>query len=548
MDETWLRLRQEFLTWGMHFGELPPHAVLYDAREFLMRENNGYDSARLLWKKLKKYRPEVLYGKGYGAAPLLINLQAVAASEGYKISTLLVRDQRKETNRRRLVEGPRPRFNVKAIFIDDIINAGNTANTLEQELLAEGIRVNTVAFACLYDGVKTYTPPHGTRAIVSRGKPVESLFTRHDMGVTRVDAKRNLIKRQQWRFLPRCWGNENRPKAGPKIFKDSVFYPVDTGDVYCLDLASGEIKWKFSHQRPSHSTQDISSELVFFEDRLYYSGYDGITRCLDVNTGEPVWERCFATYQHSTAEIDPVKRCLYLNGEVQTYNPSTNTTPNNSSDISCVDIDTGDLIWRSQPTAATGPGSVKILNDQRMVVSSNDQHLRCHDRTNGRLLWAVKFEGDVKGKAGVLGNRIYAVCEKGNFQVIEFDGRVINNHRVNVKSRHQFVAVSEQHQRVLIVANDYIHCYDPNGVRQWVTTSRGSINTTGVIYKNYFLTVSDIGYVLVVDIMTGAKITTDVTGIKTNSVPYWNNEKLVIAGLRKGLYVFDTHDIEERHA
>ncbi len=546
MNDEWLRLRQGLLTYGVHFGELPPHVILYDCREFLMHKDYGFAAAKLLWKKLKKYNAEVLYGEGYGAAAVLFNLQAAAAADGVFVSTLLVREQRKERNRRRLVEGPRPRANAKAIFVDDIINAGNTCQKLESRLLEDGIKVLTVAYACVFDGVKTHYSPHGTRAIRARGKPVEALFTRHDLGITRVDAKKSLIKNTAWRFLPRQWGNENRPKAGPKLYKDRVFYALDSGDVYCLDAGTSEIYWKFSSQRPWHPELDISSELVIFEDRLYYSCYDGITRCLDIFTGDIIWERLLATYQHSTVEIDPDLRFLYLNGEVLEYNHTTKRASNTSSDISCVNVDTGDLIWRSPPIHATGPGSCKIVDQDTLVVSSNDQHLRCHNRHDGSLLWTVKFLGDIKGKAAVFDNKIYAVCEQGNFQIIERNGQVLKNFRVGVKSRHQFVAVSEQHRCILIVAQHYVHCYNEHGDRLWVTSTRGNLVTSGVVYKDYFLTISETGYVLVVDINTGNKVTSDYTNIKTNSLPYWDNNKLIIQGLRKGLFVFDTHDIEEQ--
>lgn len=540
MDSDLEKLKSGILNRGLFFGEVPDGTFIWDLRECLMFEDYGYLASRLLWEKIKKYDPEVLYGPGTGALPLLTHIQAIALSENKKLSILSVRDSRKEHNRKRLVEGPRPRHGARAVYIDDLFNGGTTWNKAPQKLLEENIYLDTKAIAVVVDGQRLGTTTGGVRRAEARGTPVESLFKRGDFGLTRMDGKKHVVKKQCWRLLSRNEGDQGRLKNPPKIYKDKVFHITDQGILYCLDLETGDINWMFSPILPYHGHAEVINMLQVVEDKLYYTSYDGTCRCFDTITGEMIWQIMTASYQHSSPEIDLVKRRFYLNAELL-CTTQQGKIANQQSDISCYDLDSGRLIWRSEPVAATGPGAVFIAGD-KLITSSNNKSLRCHDAATGKLIWTVPFTGDCKGRSAILNGRVFAVAENGDFKIIDIDtAQVIHHSLVGRRSRHQYLTSVPDLGIVLVMAEQNILAIDENGNKKWAVTGRGQLQTAGVLQGYHFLVVSNTGYAMIIDIRDGSKIASSMldTG-PVHAPPSWQDNKLAVHSLRRGLYLFET--------
>lgn len=545
------KLRKGILNHGVFFADSNVKGShIWDLRELLLQDNYAEIAGTLLWKKIKKYQPEVLYGDGYGCAPLMFALQNAARADNYQISVLWAREQRKDRNRKRLIEGPRPKDNARAIYIDDIFSYGSTWSKIHEKLKEENIKIITVALASILDLCRS---EGGTRRIFSHGYPVETLFRRHDLGFTRIDAKKLVVKKNLWRFLSKNLGNprgiQTRIKCPPTIYQNKVFHCTDQGVLYCLDLDSGNILWRYEPVTPYHKEVEVVNELQIFEDKLYYASYDGSCRCVDINTGSVVWQVLTATFQHATPEIDIKNRRLYINAElsIEEYDPASRSfsVKNNASDVSCYNLDNGSLIWRTEKIQGTGPGSVTMINDQMIVVGSNNNSLRCYRSSDGRFLWAVPFVDHIKGKAISFNEKIYAVDELGWFKIIDFYGNVLKTQRVGQRSRHQFLTVANDLGYILITSGTYIHCFDEHGQRIWISRARDTIETRGSLQGNYYMTVGkEKGYLQVNDVRDGSKIQGQHTHLgNVLAPPSWIDKKLAIHSQNKGLFVFETNDI-----
>ena len=544
------RLRQGILNHGLHFGEAGSY--IWDLREFLLKEDYSVLAANLLWKKIKKYQPEVLYGDGYGCAPLMFTIKTLASMDGYNIDVLWLRDKRKDHNRKRLIEGPRPKPHARAVYIDDLFSYGTTWSEVPAKLKEEKINIETVALVCVLDLWRN-GGLGGTRRVYARGLPIESLFTRHDLGITRIDAVKFAIKKPLWRLLTKNLGNprgiQTRLKCPPKIYKDKILHCTDQGDLYCLDLQTGYILWKYQPVVPYHKEKEVINEFQIVEDRLYYASYDGSCRCIDINTGEIIWQRLTATFQHSTPEFDLSNRRLYLNSELTKIKVDKNgkeTRLNESSDVSCYNMDTGDLIWRSKPVNGTGPGSVTLINDYQLVVSSNTKSLRSYDARTGEFLWDVPFLDHIKGKSIVINEKIYAVDESGHFKIIDFNGKVLKSIRVGMKSRHQFLTWVPDLDYIIVTASNIIHAYNEHGDRVWVSRTRDTVETRGSLFGNYYLTVAkEQGYIQVNDVRDGSKVQCFHNSIGTIlAPPSWDGKHLAIHSQNRGLYVYETNILD----
>ena len=121
----------------------------------------------VLADRLRERDARQVVGYGFGAHPLVCSVLAV--SEGDEFKGGLVREERKEHGRRRLVEGPvdsdRP-----VVMVDDIINSGRSASEALRLLRSAGFAV---------DGLLTlfnFTWSNGQDRIETEGLWVDSLL------------------------------------------------------------------------------------------------------------------------------------------------------------------------------------------------------------------------------------------------------------------------------------------------------------------------------------------------------------------------------------
>ncbi|MCS3695861.1 orotate phosphoribosyltransferase [Salinibacter ruber] len=118
-------------------------------------------------ERLRERGARQVVGYGFGAHPLVCSVLAV--SEGDEFKGGLIREERKEHGRRRLVEGPID-ADQPVVMVDDIINSGRSAS--------EALRlVRSAGFAV--DGLLTlfnFTWSNGQDRIEAKGLWVDSLL------------------------------------------------------------------------------------------------------------------------------------------------------------------------------------------------------------------------------------------------------------------------------------------------------------------------------------------------------------------------------------
>ncbi|HDP34598.1 MAG TPA: hypothetical protein ENN29_05755, partial [Candidatus Hydrogenedentes bacterium] len=88
---------------------------------------------------------------------------------------------------------------------------------------------------------------------------------------------------------------------------DAVYYGSSADDqVYCLDAATGVLRWRFFTEGPVRLAPTVA------DGRVYFSSDDGCAYCLDAKTGALVW-------RYSPAELD---RRLPGNSRIISYAPA----------------------------------------------------------------------------------------------------------------------------------------------------------------------------------------------------------------------------------
>jgi len=255
-------------------GKMPlrDKAFVFDLRSLTMHPTFGPMVGKMIWDRIKKYNIGCIFTKGVGGASLLTNIQVAARNEDIDLYTLIVRDSRKETNRKTLIEGVIPPASCKALFIDDLVNTGETFNQCKDAFAETGINVRLVGAAC----VVTLSNPIGTRSWDAQGVINECLFRRENFGITRSGAPRQLSLNLIDQILTNNSTSSIDLRSPPIIHDSKIYWATDEQKVYCYNLENNEIVW--SIETPI-SEEDQSSKgivnLMSIDDTFIFT----IQRC-----------------------------------------------------------------------------------------------------------------------------------------------------------------------------------------------------------------------------------------------------------------------------
>lgn len=144
-----------------------PIGWLLDTRVPMLDGELFTEVGEVLAQRLRERDVHQVVGYGFGAHPLVCSVLAASGLPPFKGG--LIRDERKEHGRRRLVEGPIAR-NEPVVLLDDIINSGRSAAQALRRLRDEDFTV---------DGLLTlfnFTWSNGQSRIEQEGLWVDSLL------------------------------------------------------------------------------------------------------------------------------------------------------------------------------------------------------------------------------------------------------------------------------------------------------------------------------------------------------------------------------------
>lgn len=505
-----------------------------DIRQALLTGGMLAYAGELIWDKIKKYQPEILVGQGIGAMNLLIATQIAAEKQNYKVNTLVSREARKMRQRHRLVEGPRPKHGARAIFVDDSMVMGSTYAKLKENLKEEGIEIDICAAVIFYDFYRQY----GSRRLEILGLPIERIFTRHDLGLTRIDPKNRPIEKQLvWRNLSYAqWAEKKYVQCPPTIYNEFVLFATDNHEVFCHRLNDGELIWSWQGSKPTME-KGIGSQLVIANNRVYFSSYDGNSYCLDLSTGLEIWAMRLDMFLHSTPYVNVESRELYLGTE--------GGLQYTRGDIVCQDIDTGLVKWRF-PTRHVIPASACFFNNQ-VICCSNDGYI--YSITDGKLNWS-KFIGISKGRPASYNNSLFVVTEDGKLLAIDSLGNILWERGCGVKTIHQFLQIHPN--GLLFIGNQEgsVIAFDSLGNQIWIRVIRGSAWFNLKLYKDELAVITQNGYAVILNALTGQKNSQSWLKYPVQSPPDFNDDYFVVHSADQGLLVYrrQTYDIPSTRA
>jgi len=144
-----------------------PIGWLLDTRIPMLDGELFTEVGEVLADRLRERGIYQVVGYGFGAYPLVCSVLSV--SDGVKFRGGLVREERKEHGRRRIVEGPIDR-DEPVVLLDDIINSGRSASQALRLLRRAGLDV--VGLLTLFN----FTWSSGQSRVETEGLWVDSLL------------------------------------------------------------------------------------------------------------------------------------------------------------------------------------------------------------------------------------------------------------------------------------------------------------------------------------------------------------------------------------
>ncbi len=144
-----------------------PIGWLLDTRIPMLDSDLFDEVGQVLANRLRERDLHQVVGYGFGAYPLVCSVLSAAEDTSFKGG--LVREERKEHGRRRLVEGPIDR-DAPVVLLDDIINSGRSASQALGLLRRAGLDV--VGLLTLFN----FTWSSGQSRLEAEGLWVDSLL------------------------------------------------------------------------------------------------------------------------------------------------------------------------------------------------------------------------------------------------------------------------------------------------------------------------------------------------------------------------------------
>jgi outer membrane protein assembly factor BamB len=160
--------------------------------------------------------------------------------------------------------------------------------------------------------------------------------------------------------------------AAPVVVGDSCYFA--TGDrVYGVEMATGNIKWKYPQEQSLTST--VKSTPAVIAGKLYFGTGDGKLYCLDATTGAFQW----------FFETRAALRCPPL------IEGGTMFLGSDDNSIYAIDAATGDTLWPKPFVARDDFGNGIAVGAGMVVGSCMDGNLYGVNASSGKLRWVFRL-------------------------------------------------------------------------------------------------------------------------------------------------------------
>ena len=247
---------------------------------------------------------------------------------------------------------------------------------------------------------------------------------RGDLRHTGVYSARGVtnLSRIKWKFH-----TPGRVISSPAIVNGVAYVGSTDGNLYALDVASGNLKWKFGTKSWVNSSPAVAAGLVYFES------YDSTFYAVEAPTGQMRWKfqtggekRYAGKHLHHlepAAETMPDPWDFYLSSP-SVWNDTVYFGSGDGS-IYALNAKSGALKWKFQTGDVVH--SSPAIADGILYIGSWDSYLYALDALNGKEKWRFKTGDDpeihnhvgIQSSPAVVDGFVYFGCRDGHVYAVD---------------------------------------------------------------------------------------------------------------------------------
>ena len=266
------------------------------------------------WDKYEKEYPFQVWGLELSAVPFISGIVLEWLKRWKNVNGFIIRKERKDSGLWKKIE-----WNInkeKIIIVDDLINSGsslsmvyNTLHLLERKIYKVYVFVH-------------FWKPSVKKILLRYQILLEYSFVLSDFG---IDIFQNSISHPKDKnkfpviypasYKLFSWNGANKfvpaMKSNP-IRRDKYIYVWWEGGVFsCICSNTGEVRWQFTVEKTRWHKNILSSPCIVWET-VIFGAYDGNLYALNINTGEVLWKNTEADWIGSSPIFSEYHGYIYI--------------------------------------------------------------------------------------------------------------------------------------------------------------------------------------------------------------------------------------------
>jgi outer membrane protein assembly factor BamB len=257
--------------------------------------------------------------------------------------------------------------------------------------------------------------------------------------------------------------------ATPAIVGDDVYVPCLSGELVCLDKATGRKRWGYRtvEEVPKNSfAPGFKSSPTVTADRVYLGDEDGVFHAIDRRTGNKAWTFATGGEIYSSASIYQDK-LLFGSYDNQLY---------------CLKEADGSLVWKfgTEGYVHCAPA----IADKYTFIAGCDEHLRVIDIETGKQHADMPLETYLIASPTVVGDTLYVGTYASEVVAVDWRTLMVTWRYSAGAGEFPFHSSAAVASNALVVGSrdKSVHAVDrTTGKRLWTFPTRAKVDSSAAI-------------------------------------------------------------------
>ncbi len=198
--------------------------------------------------------------------------------------------------------------------------------------------------------------------------------------------------------------------SSPTVWNSAVYFGSGDGNVYSLDAASGNLKWKFQTGDVVHASPAIADGAVFI------GSWDSYFYALDAASGNEKW-------RFKTGEDPDIHNQVGIQSSAAVADGVVYFGCRDSN-FYAVDAASGQQKWKFNNKGSWVVGSPAVRDGKVYFATSDSSMLYEVDAKSGTPVFSLKFKGwPLFSSPSIAGNMLYVGSNEGKFMAIDLSAQ-----------------------------------------------------------------------------------------------------------------------------